>query len=166
MSDIRLGEIFWKELATEAPATRKCLGGFPEGLFDWKPHEKSMSLGHLTLIVAEIPLWIQTMIEVGEIDFATFKHEQPKTAEDFVKYFDDNMNLSKKALQDVSNEVLNELFHLKNNGQVIMSISKGDSVSSTINHLVHHRGQLTVYLRLNNISVPSIYGPSADDKGF
>ncbi len=157
---------FLKELEGEAPASRKCLERIPEKLFDWKPHEKSMPMGYLSLLVAEIPKWIKHTIEISVIDFATWEHFQPKTTTELVNHFDDNLKGAKNALQNASDEALSELFYLKNNGQVLMSLPKKESVGQTINHLVHHRGQLTVYMRLNNIPVPSIYGPSADERGF
>jgi uncharacterized damage-inducible protein DinB len=83
-----------------------------------------------------------------------------------VKQHDENLQGALKALKKVTNEQLEEPFYLKNQGQVLFTTSKKANVSSSINHLVHHRGQLTVYLRLNDIAVPSIYGPSADDKNF
>jgi uncharacterized damage-inducible protein DinB len=154
-----------KELETEAAATRKCLEAIPENLFDWKPHERSMNLGYLSLIVAEIPKWISVMIEDSEIDFATFEHFQAKTTAELVNNFDENLAGAKNALQNVSDEIFDEPFHLKNNGQIVFTAPKKDHLASTINHLVHHRGQLTVFMRLKDIPVPSIYGPSADDRG-
>jgi len=106
------------------------------------------------------------MIEKGEIEFATFEHFQPKTTSELVNHFDENLKGVRKALQNVPDEALSKTFFLKNQGQVLFSSPIGESIGSTINHLVHHRGQLTVYMRLNDIRVPSIYGPSADDKGF
>ena len=166
MSEISFGAEFLKELESEIPASRKCLERIPEDLFGWKPHEKSMQMGYLALLVAEIPKWISTMIEDSEIDFATFKHFQPKTTKELVDHFDENIKNAKRALQNVSNEELAKDFSLKNQGHVLFSSPKKDNVGSSINHWVHHRGQLTVYMRLNDIPVPSIYGPSADDKTF
>ncbi len=166
MSDISFGKEFLKELEAEAPATRKCLERIPEKLFDWKPHEKSMPMGYLALLVAEIPKWIAHMVEKGDIDFATFEHFRPKTTAELVDHFDENMEKAKTALQNVSNEALAEPFALKKQGQVLFSSPKKGNIGSSINHLVHHRGQLTVYMRLNDIAVPSIYGPSADEKVF
>lgn len=166
MNEIFFGKEYLKELEAEIPATRKCIERVPESLYDWKPHEKSMAMGYLTLLVAEIPKWITHMIEVGEIDFATYEHFKPKTTAELVKHFDENIQGAKNALQHVSNEALSGNFTLKNKGQVLYSSPIKENISSTINHLVHHRGQLTVYMRLNNILVPSIYGPSADEKGF
>ena len=166
MNNIQFGLESLHELETESIATRKCLERVPEKLFGWKPHEKSMLMGYLAVLVAEIPNWITYIIEKSVIDFATFPHFQPKTTAELVKHHDENLEGAKKALKRVTNEELEELFYLKNQGQTLFSSSKKANVSSSINHLVHHRGQLTVYLRLNDISVPSIYGPSADDKNF
>ena len=125
-----------------------------------------MALGYLALLVAEIPRWIAFIIEKGEIDFATFSHFQATSTEELVKHFDQNMEAATRALKGVTNEQLEETFSLKNQGQLLFSSSKKFNVSSSINHWVHHRGQLTVYMRLNGIAVPSIYGPSADEKTF
>jgi uncharacterized damage-inducible protein DinB len=164
--DNTIGNEFLKELEAESTASRKCLERISESLFDWKPHEKSMTMGYLALLVAEIPKWITYMLEKSEIDFATYEHFTPKNTEELVKHFDANLEGAKNALRNVSNEALSESFFLKNNGQVLFRSPKKENVGSTINHLVHHRGQLTVYMRLNDIPVPSIYGPSADDKRF
>ncbi len=157
---------FLKEMEAEVPATRKCLERIPETLFNWKPHEKSMALGYLALLVAEIPEWIQVALEDGEIDFATFKHKQVSNTQELVAHFDENIEKAKKALQSATDESFAKKFELKRNGDLIMSVPMVPNISSTLNHWVHHRGQLTVYMRLNNIAVPSIYGPSADEKVF
>jgi uncharacterized damage-inducible protein DinB len=160
------GAMILKELEAEVAASRKCLERIPESLFEYKPHEKSMKLGYLALLVAEIPKWIHYMINQGDIDFATFEHFQPKNTAELVQHFDENVESARKALQNVADEALSETFSLKMNGQVLFSASKKDNLEPTINHLVHHRGQLTIYMRLNDIPVPSIYGPSADEQGF
>ena len=166
MTNTTFGIEFSKELEAESAATRKCLERIPVNLFDYKPHEKSMQLGYLALVVAEIPKWITHMVEKGDIDFATFAHFKPTTTVELVNHFDENLAAAKNALQNVSDEGLAEPFSLKMNGQVLFTSPKKDNIGSSINHLVHHRGQLTVYMRLNDIPVPSIYGPSADDKTF
>lgn len=166
MSEKKLGSGFLKELEAEAAATRKCLERIPENLFDYKPHETSMTLGYLALLVAEIPKWITTMIETSEIDLATFEHFAPRTTAELVEHFDENLEGARQALQAVADDEFSAPFHLKVNGEVVFSGSKEENIAPAINHLVHHRGQLTVYMRLNGIAVPSIYGPSADDKRF
>ncbi len=164
MNSKSLGHVFLEELEAEVAASRKCLERYPEGKFDWKPHEKSMQLGYLTMMVAEIPAWIVSMIEQGEIDFAKFEHKEMKTADDFVRAFDANMEAARTALRNVTDEELEKPFSLKRNGELLFTSPKRDNIGSTINHSVHHRGQLTVYYRLLDIPVPSIYGPSADDR--
>ena len=166
MNDKLLAQEFAKELEAEVPSTLKCLERIPPEVFGYKPHPKSMEMGYLTLLVAEIPLWIAHIIRHAEIDFATFKHLQPATTADVVNHFDDNVEEAKKALSAVEDGGLAGDFYLKSNGQVLYASSKKENIETTINHLVHHRGQLTVYMRLNDILVPSIYGPSADDKNF
>ena len=158
---------FLHELNAEYKATRKCLEGISETLFEYKPHPKSMTMGYLALLVAEIPLWIKHMIVDSEIDFVTFKHFQPKTTAELVSHFEENMEAARKALENSTDEELqSSTFSLKANGQVLYTAPKISDVATTLNHWVHHRGQLTVYMRLNDIPVPSIYGPSADDNSF
>lgn len=157
---------FLRELNLEYPATKACLEKIPESLFEYKPHQKSMNMGYLALLVAEIPLWIKYMVTDGEIDFATFKHVAPKTNKELVAHFEENMGEARKALEAATDETLQEDFTLKANGQVLYSSKKIIDIGITLNHWIHHRGQLTVYMRLNDIPVPSIYGPSADDKNF
>ena len=155
-----------KELEAETTSSRKCLERIPSELFGWKPHERSMETGYLALIVAEIPKWIQHTIDGSEIDFATFQHAQPKSGSELAKHFDENLQKAKQALERATDEALKEPFALKNSGQLLVSSTKREMLAPMINHLVHHRGQLTIYMRLNNIPVPSIYGPSADDRSF
>jgi uncharacterized damage-inducible protein DinB len=157
---------FLGELNAEYRATRACLEKIPETTFEFKPHPKSMTMGYLVLLVAEIPLWIRHMVIDGEIDFVTFKHFAPKTTKELVDHFEENMEAARKALRETNDEALQSSFTLKANGQVLYTAPKIADIGATLNHWVHHRGQLTVYMRLNDIPVPSIYGPSADDKQF
>ena len=157
---------FVKELDAEYTSTKKCLERIPVSLYNYKPHPKSMNMGYLALLVAEIPMWITYIIEKGEIDFATYTHFEAKSEEELNQHFEENFQTAKSSLKNASEETLKGMFYLKNNGQEIFSIPKIDNIGSTLNHWVHHRGQLTVYMRLNDIAVPSIYGPSADERGF
>ena len=154
------------ELNMEYSATKACLERIPESLFEYKPHQKSMNMGYLALLVAEMPLWIEQMVTDDEIDFATFNHASPKTTKELVDHFEENMAAGRKALESVNDEALQGDFTLKANGQVLYTSKKIVDIGVTLNHWVHHRGQLTVYMRMNDIPVPSIYGPSADDKNF
>lgn len=165
MNNIK-AQSFLHELNLEYKATLACLKQIPESLFGYKPHPTSMNMGYLALLVAEIPLWIKHMVIDGEIDFATFKHFSPKTNAELVDHFEENMQAARKALEGVTDDDLQGMFSLKSNGQLLYSSPKLTDIGVTLNHWVHHRGQLTVYMRLNDIPVPSIYGPSGDDKNF
>jgi uncharacterized damage-inducible protein DinB len=165
MSNLK-AQAYLQELISEHRATRKCLENISETLFEYKPHPKSMNMGYLALLVAEIPLWIKHMIVDSEIDFVTFKHFSPKTTVELVNHLEENIEAAKKALQNTTDEELQSPFSLKANGQLLYTSPKIVDIGTTLNHWVHHRGQLTVYMRLNDIPVPSIYGPSADDKSF
>lgn len=155
-----------KELEAEAVATRKCLEKIPGEKFDFKPHPTSMNLGYLSLLVAEIPLWIAQMVEKGEIDLAKFEHGDPKDNKGLLQYYDENMNKARKALSNATDADMERTFHLKANGQTMFSEKTSEYIGPTINHWVHHRGQLTVYMRISELKVPAIYGPSGDDKAF
>ena len=157
---------FLDELNAEYKSTRLCLERIPEALYDYKPHPKSMNLGYLTLLVAEIPLWIKHMITDGEIDFVTFNHFTLSTTSALVDHFEANMDAARKALEGTNDKELENPFSLKANGQLLYTAPKVKDIGTTLNHWVHHRGQLTVFMRLNDIPVPSIYGPSADDRAF
>jgi uncharacterized damage-inducible protein DinB len=159
-------QLFLHELDAEYRATRACLERTSETTWEFKPHSTSMTMGYLVLLVAEIPLWIKYMVTDGEIDFVTFDHFKPKTTKELVDHFEENMEAARKALKETNDEALQSSFTLKANGQVLYSAPKIADIGATLNHWVHHRGQLTVYMRLNDIPVPSIYGPSADDKQF
>ena len=157
---------FLRELEAEAAATRKCLERVPMDSPEYKPHEKSMPLGYLARLIADMPNWIHVIIDDGEIDFATYEQPKSSSTKELVAHFDGTMDLARGSLRRFTESMHSEPFHLKNSGNLLYSTTKLESVSQTIYHLVHHRGQLTVYLRLNDIAVPSVYGPSADDRGF
>ncbi len=155
-----------RELESEVRATRECLKNIPMDKPEWKPHEKSMQLGYLALLTADIPQWIQLAIEKGEVDFATYEHAKVASGDELVTHFDKCVAMAKKALEAVTDERLKETFYLKNDGQELFNAPIDETIMSAINHMVHHRGQLTVYMRLLGLPVPSIYGPSADSGGF
>jgi uncharacterized damage-inducible protein DinB len=154
------------ELQAEYEATKKCLERMRWELFDYKPHPKSMNMGYLALLVAEIPKWISYTIEKGDIDFVTFEHERPGSTASLVDIFERCYQGAINALQKADDETLETDFTLKANGKELFTTSKRESIAQDINHWVHHRGQFTVYLRMNNIDVPAIYGNSADEKKF
>jgi len=166
MNDNAFAQQFIRELEAETRATQRCLERMRMDMWDYKPHEKSMIMGYLALLCAEIPLWIAFIVKDPQIDLATFDHFHPKKDEDFAAHFLENVGKAKNALQQVQDGQLDAKFELKADGKVVDSSTKRETLESTINHMVHHRGQLTVYMKLNDIPIPSIYGPSADEKTF
>ncbi len=164
MKELSVIQEFSSAFDAEVPATRKCIERVPESTYEWRPHEKSMTMGYLTTLVAEIPKWIAVMIETHEIDFKTFDHFLPKTTAEMVKHFDDNVAWAQKAFRSLSEEAMFKNFVLRDGDRIMMDSPLKGNIISTMSHWVHHRGQLTVYMRLNDILVPSIYGPSADEK--
>jgi uncharacterized damage-inducible protein DinB len=155
-----------EELKAESNSTRKCLERIPDKLYKYKPHEKSMELGYLALLVAEIPKWIALMITDSVIDFATYKNFELSDTKALLEHYERNLQSAQDALTNFTEEQLKTDFELKNHGQLLYGSPKLKAISETLNHWVHHRGQLTVYMRMNDIAVPSIYGPSADEKTF
>src|SRR5215204_6853132 len=123
MSNIK-AQSYLQELIAEHRATRKCLESISESLFEYKPHPKSMAMGYLAMLVAEIPLWIKHMIVDSEIDFVTFKHQAPKTSEELVNHFEENMEAARQALGAVTDEELQAPFSLKSNGQLLYTAPK------------------------------------------
>ncbi len=166
MTNKEQAALYVKALESESASTRKCLERISESVFDFKPHPTSMPMGYLALLVAEIPLWIQVMVTDNEINFATFKHKEIKTNKDLVDHFDENIQGAKTALQNASEEDLGKIFSLKAGDNVLFAIPVIEYIDPTLSHWVHHRGQLTVYMRISEIDVPSIYGPSADDNPY
>ena len=155
-----------KSLESERAATRKCVERIPESAYEFKPHPRSMVMGYLVYLVCDIPRWVSEMIKHDQIDLSNFKREQPVTTAAMVKFLDDNMAGAVEAFKQLREDRLDLPFSLVTGPQLLSTMTRLESLTSTISHWVHHRGQLTVYMRLNDILVPSIYGPSADDNTF
>lgn len=166
-----IAELLTAELDREAAGTRRALERVPEGRNDWKPHEKSMELGYLAGLVATMLSWVAAIIEQDHLDLASpgeFGTGAFNTNKELLQAFDKALVRAKRALASATDEhLLNTTWQLHVQGQVVMEQPRYVAIrDSTINHLAHHRGQLTVYLRLNDAPVPSLYGPTADEKGF
>lgn len=154
------------EIEHEAAVTRTCLERIPAEKFDWKPHEKSMAFGRLASHIAEMFSWTSSTMEHAELDFSKmdYKPFEPKTTEELVEFLDKNVAEAITALKSSPDERFMENWTMRNAEQVYFTMPKIAVMRSFVmNHIVHHRGQLSVYLRLNDIAVPSIYGPSADE---
>ena len=168
---MKLTEFFSAQLEREAPLTRRALERVPEGRADWKPHEKSMPFGYLSQLVATMPSWIAMAISQDELDLkppsgAGYEPPDTGTNQALLKAFDDSIGEGRAALRSTTDEHLATPWKLLVGGHVVMENPRHVVIADTFTHLAHHRGQLTVYLRLLNVPVPSIYGPSADDARF
>lgn len=161
---IRQGMI--KEIEHEASLTKKMLERIPIDKFNWKPHDKSREIGALAIHVAQLPSWASRALTSSEFDILTMKREVPeiKTAEDLVKILEASVSKAVEDLQKASDESMMETWTFKRGEHVVFSLPRAAVIRSmAMNHLIHHRGQLSVYLRLLNIPVPGMYGPSADE---
>jgi uncharacterized damage-inducible protein DinB len=162
-------ERFLEELDREAARTRRTLEQVPTGRDDWKPHAKSMPLARLAGLVASMPSWVPLILQQDELDLTPpggGQWRQPGVNE-LVQTHDKAVADARAALGSVTDEfLLNTRWRLRAGGNVVSDAPRYLVLRETFNHLAHHRGQLTVYLRLNDATVPSIYGPSADDQRF
>jgi uncharacterized damage-inducible protein DinB len=154
------------ELDHELTLTRRVLERLPAEHFGWQPHPKSMTLGHLASHTADLLGGIKTTFETTELDLANYADHAPAkatTAEEVVQRLEENVNAARQTLTEASSEDFEQTWTLRFGEQVILSQSRADIVRHLISHTIHHRGQLSVYLRLLDVPVPYIYGPSADE---
>jgi len=168
---MKLTEFFREELDREVERSRKALEQVPEGKYQWKPHDKSMIFGYLADMVATIPTWITMEINRDELDIAPAEGQGTKktpkeTSADLVKALDEAAAEARSALEKTTDEHLATNWKLLARGQVVWEGTRIEMIQDTINHWAHHRGQMTVYLRLMGAKVPALYGPSADEQGF
>ena len=162
-----LKDSFIGELKFESTLTKKMLERVPLDKMDWKPHEKSMTLGRLATHTAETTRWIKTILSADEFDFsaATFKQYVASSTEELVKILIDHVDAAIEALSKATDEDFEKKWSIKRGEQVIMSPLKKVAIRGWgFSHTYHHRGQLSVYLRLLGVPVPGMYGPSADER--
>jgi len=151
------------EFDQEMATTRKVIERVPTDKGKFKPHPKSFSLGHLTQLVAGMPGWITNAVTETSLDLGGYPGYSYERTEDLVKSFDKHVKEARKAIASAKDSDFKINWSLKRGEQVFFTAPRAVIVRQTINHLVHHRGQLTVYLRLVDVPVPSIYGPTADE---
>jgi uncharacterized damage-inducible protein DinB len=163
-------DLFASELDREVDRSRRALENLPEGKNDWKPHDKSMQFGYLANMVATIPTWLTMIIKQDELDIAPKdggrEWPQPGTREEYLQALEKSATDARAALKDTTEEHLKTHWKLLAGGQVVADTPRHEMMRETINHWAHHRGQMTVYLRLMGAKVPALYGPSADDRRF
>lgn len=165
---MNLTEQILTELRQEAATTRKMLERVPEESFAWQPHEKSMTLGRLAAHVAGLHgTWFKTALSQDEFDLADSLPLKADSVSDILEAFDQNVSEAVELLQAQSEEGMFTMWRLKRGGQVLFEMPRWAVLRSmVINHIIHHRGQLSVYLRLLNVPLPSVYGPTADEPMF
>ena len=168
---MKLTEFLGSELDREVDRSRKALEQVPDGQYNWKPHERSMMFGYLADMVATIPTWITMEIERDELDIAPAdgkgtKQAPKETSAELLKALDDAAVQARNALAKTSDEHLMTPWKLLAQGKVVIESPRYEMIQETINHWAHHRGQMTVYLRLMGAKVPALYGPSADENSF
>lgn len=168
---MELKEFLRAEMDREIDRSRHALEQAPEGKYDWKPHEKSMIFGYLANMVATIPMWISMQISQDELDIAPkdgskFEQKRLDSSAELVAALDKAAAGAREAFEKTSDEHLMTSWQLKAGGNVVAEAPRHEMIQDTLLHWAHHRGQMTVYLRLLGAKVPAIYGPSADDKSF
>ncbi|MBX3282776.1 MAG: DinB family protein [Acidobacteria bacterium] len=162
----RLASVLAADFTTDAAVTRRVLERVPTDKFEWTPHEKSMPFGRLAAHIAELQGFPVMIMKEDGLDFAEreYKPFEPASTEELLKFFDEAVAASKAAILGASDEDLLKDWTLRSGETVFFTLPRIGAVRSMVSgHGIHHRGQLSVYLRLNDIPVPSIYGPSADE---
>jgi uncharacterized damage-inducible protein DinB len=152
------------EFDQEMASTRRVIERVPGDRGEWRPHPKSFPVGHLTQLVATMPGWITRTIRDPEIDLAQGGGYSFQSTESLLQQFDQHVAEAREALGATDDAAFAEDWSLKMGERTIFTLPRGVVVRQHINHLVHHRGQLTVYLRLLDVPVPSTYGPTADER--
>ncbi len=169
---MKMTDLFLQQLDKEAARTRRTLERVPEGRDDWKPHDKSMPLGRLAMLVAQMPSWIGMIVRQDELDVrpaagsSNIDQRPLRTSRELVEAHDQGVKDARAALTGVTEDQLMKPWRLLAGGKVMNEELRHIVLRDTFMHLSHHRGQLTVYLRLSGQPVPAIYGPSADDQSF
>ena len=160
---MKIAEALLPEFDQEMAATRRVLERVPDDNPDWKPHPKSFSVSHLAQLVASMPGWIGHTLTTAERDLAAGDGYSVQRTAALLEMFDDNVRTSRAAIAAAKDADFDVPWSLKMKGNVLFTLPRGVVVRQHISHLSHHRGQMTVYLRLLNQTIPSIYGPTADE---
>jgi len=167
---MKMTEMFLQQLDAEVERSKRALEQVPEGHFEWQPHPKSMAFGYLVAMVATMPSWIAMIVTEDQLDVAPatpqHKPEPMRSSAELLQGLEKSAAQARKALQGTTDDFLNTSWKLLARGQVVHEAKRGVMIRDTFSHLAHHRGQMTVYLRLLGATVPALFGPSADDKRF
>src|SRR5437764_1938174 len=168
---MKMTDLFLAQLDSEAARTKRALERVPEGRDDWKPHDKSMPLGRLAMLIARMPSWVPLIVTKDSLDLnpaggSNIDQRPLRTPAELVRALDDGVAGARQALTETSDAHLMTPWKLQVSGKTVSEDLRHVVIRDTFAHMPPHRGQLTVYLRLNEVPVPAIYGPSADDVRF
>ncbi|RYZ55848.1 MAG: DinB family protein [Sphingobacteriales bacterium] len=160
-----LNDFFRGQLAQESETTRKMLSIVPDDKYDWKPHDKSMTLRSLATHIAELPTWFPMVYNTDELDFAAAPYQPVSISKtsDLMAYFEKCVAEGLAVFTNDKEELLEKTWTLRNGEEIYAAEPKREMIRSTMSQIIHHRAQLGVYLRLLNIPIPGSYGPSADE---
>ena len=158
-----IAEMLLPEFEQEMKTTRRLLERVPSDKGTWKPHTKSFALGHLAQLVAGMPGWVTNALTSEKLDLTKAAGYSFEKTETLLEVFDKNVREAREAISSSSDSDFDKLWSLTMGDKVLMTMPRAATARQHINHLVHHRGQLSVYLRLLDVPVPSIYGPTADE---
>jgi uncharacterized damage-inducible protein DinB len=161
-----IAEGLLKEFDQEMKSTRRLLERVPEDKGKWKPHPKSFPLGHLAQLVSWMPGWIGSTLREPSLDLAAAPGYSYETTATLLREFDKNVAAARAAIAASQDSDYAAPWSLKHGERVLFAAPKGEVVRTHLSHLFHHRGQLTVYLRLVDVPLPPIYGPTADERTF
>jgi uncharacterized damage-inducible protein DinB len=155
----------------EVERSRRALEQLPEGKGEWKPHDKSMKFEYLADMIATIPSWIalelnQDSLDIAPADGSSFPRTKKESRADFLKALDESAAKARDAFSKSSDAHLEQPWQLKARGTVVQEAPRHQMIAETLSHWSHHRGQMTVYLRLMGAKVPALFGPSADENSF
>ena len=164
---MRIVDSILMEIEQEAQTTKRVLDRIPENKLAWKPHPKSYSLGQLALHIASVPGSVAAAVVPDSMEVPNFSQPEPKSRQEVLDTFNKSLESAKATLKKMDDARLTSTWSLTKNGKVLMSVPRIGFIRSILmNHNYHHRGQLSVYLRMLDVPVPSIYGPSADENPF
>ena len=164
-----ISELFLPEFEQEVASTRRTLERVPDDRFDWRPHAKSMALGDLATHIANIPGWASAILASDSFDMIgpdgqPIRSARAGSRQEVLQLFERNVETARRAIAAASDEELAKAWTLRAGEQTLLTAPRFAVLRRMVfNHLIHHRAQLGVYLRLNGIPVPSVYGPSADE---
>lgn len=159
-----IGESFLAEFDQEMRTTRRLVERVPDGRGEWRPHQRSFPLGHLAQLVARMPGWVDPMLRAPHLDLGSYPGYTFETTATLLRILDDGVREGRAALVGATDPSFAEPWSLRHGERILVTLPRLAMLRVHLNHLVHHRGQLSVYLRILDVPIPSLYGPSADER--